>query len=253
MSAELLKIINTTSFDPAAIAACTARIQQRVLKASPYLQKPNFGRIHASDLALLFDEYDAAFFQGQLRPALGSSPLTFGLSSRMTSAGGKTTRFTQRLTGKRRYEICVATTILFNCFSDLDHRPITACGIECRNRMDALQRVMEHEITHLAEMILWTKSSCSQSRFHSITRRFFGHIENKHNLITPRERAAVKFGIRPGAKVRFRFDGVQHVGIVNRVNKRATVLVEDPRGPRYSNGKHYAKYYVPVQHLVLIE
>jgi hypothetical protein len=33
---------------------------------------------------------------------------------------------------------------------------------------------------------------------------------------------------------------------VNRVTKRATVLVEDARGVRYSDGRRYAKFYVPV-------
>ncbi len=104
-----------------------------------------------------------------------------------------------------------------------------------------------HEIVHLIEMLLWGKSSCSQPRFNSITLRFFGHTTNKHGLITPKERAFVKFGVRPGAKVRFRFDGIEHTGVVNRVSKRATVLVEDHRGQQYSNGKLYRKFYVPVQ------
>jgi hypothetical protein len=112
---------------------------------------------------------------------------------------------------------------------------------------------MEHELVHLIEMVLWDKSSCSQGRFHSITRRFFGHTENMHQLIAPKERAIVKFGIKPGMKVRFRFDGEECTGIVNRISKRATVLVEDDRGQRYTNGKHYAKFYVPVQSLEAVE
>jgi hypothetical protein len=102
-------------------------------------------------------------------------------------------------------------------------------------------------------MLLWDKSSCSQSRFHSITRRFFGHTENKHQLVTPKERAMVNFGIKPGMAVRFRFDGVEHKGVINRINKRATVLVEDCRGERYSDGKHYTKFYVPVRLLEAVE
>jgi hypothetical protein len=72
-------------------------------------------------------------------------------------------------------------------------------------------------------------------------------------LITPREKAFVKFGIQPGMVVRFRFDGIDHVGVVNRVNKRTTVLVEDGRGEQYSNGKRYAKFYIPVQMLEAME
>jgi hypothetical protein len=53
--------------------------------------------------------------------------------------------------------------------------------------------------------------------------------------------------------VRFSFEGVQHTGIVNRISKRATVLVEDNRGVRYTNGKRYAKFYVPLQSLKVAE
>jgi hypothetical protein len=112
---------------------------------------------------------------------------------------------------------------------------------------------MEHELVHLIEMLLWDNSSCAKSRFHSITLRFFHHTENKHQLITPKEKAIVKYGIRPGMTVRFRVDGVEHKGIVNRINKRATVLVEDRQGQQYSDGKHYAKFYVPVQLLKAVE
>ena len=112
---------------------------------------------------------------------------------------------------------------------------------------------MEHELVHLIEMMLWSKSSCAKPRFHSITLRFFGHTENKHRLITPKEKAIVKYGIKPGMTVRFRFDGLERKGIVNRINKRVTVLVEDHRGRRYSDGKRYAKFYVPVQLLEAVE
>ena len=112
---------------------------------------------------------------------------------------------------------------------------------------------MEHEIVHLIEMLLWDKSSCAQARFHSISLRFFAHTENQHDLITPKERAIVKFGIKPGMAVMFRFDGVERQGIVNRINKRATVLVEDRRGQRYDDGKHYAKFYVPLRLLKAVK
>jgi hypothetical protein len=250
---ELLQIIESTGLDAQQIAARTAHIHAVVLSKSKYIGIPNFTKIHPADLEMLFAEYDEAFFGRQVKESLGTTPLHFGLSKRMTSAGGKTTSYTDPRSGSRRYEISVSTAILFGCFHDDDHRPITTSGLVCRNRLDALLRVMEHELVHLIEMLLWDRSSCSQARFHSITRRFFGHTENKHKLITPRERAIVKFGIKPGMRVRFRFDGVEHTGIVNRISKRATVLVEDGRGVRYTNGKHYAKFYVPVQSLEAVE
>jgi hypothetical protein len=250
---DLLQIVETTSLDAQQVAARTAQIHAAVLSKSSHVDRPNFTRIHPSDLELLFAEYDAVFFAGSVKDCLGTTHLQFGLSKRMISAGGKTASYTDRRTGHRRYEISVSTTILFGCFHDDDHRPIKASGIVCRDRLDALQRVMEHELVHLVEMLLWQKSSCSQGRFHSITRRFFSHTENMHQLITPKERAIVKFGIKPGMTVRFRFDGMERTGIVNRISKRATVLVEDARGQRYTNGKHYAKFYVPVHILEAVE
>lgn len=253
VSAKLLQIVESTTLDVEESSASTARIHATVLSKSQHIDAPNFTRIHRADLELVFNKYDDEFFDGQIKKKLGTIPLHFGLSKRMTKSGGKTAYYTDRTSGERRYEISVSTTVLFGCFDGDDHRPITASGILCRDRLDALQRVMEHELVHLVELLLWDKSSCSQPRFHSITQRFFGHTENKHQLVTPQERAKVRYGIQPGTVVRFRFDGVERQGIVNRVNKRATVLVEDHRGMLYSDGKRYAKYYVPVQLLAAIE
>ena len=253
MATDLFKLVESTTLDAGQIAAGTAEIHAVVLDKSRYLDAPNFSQIHPADLERLFAEYDGRFFDGQIKESLDEVPLHFRLSKRLTRSGGTTTCYTDRRSGKRRYEIGVSTAILFECFTGDDHRPMTASGILCRDRLDALQRVMEHELVHLIEILLWDKSSCSQTRFHSITRRFFGHLNNKHQLITPRERAIVKFGIQPGMAVRFRFDGIERTGVVNRINKRATVLVEDPTGVRYSNGKHYAKFYVPVPMLEPVE
>jgi hypothetical protein len=77
--------------------------------------------------------------------------------------------------------------------------------------------------------------------------RFFGHTDHRHQLVTVNERALKKLGVRPGCRVRFRFEGTEHLGTVNRITKRATVLVEDRRGRRYSDGKRYTKFYVPVE------
>jgi hypothetical protein len=252
MPGNLRQIVESTALNAEEISGRTAQIHAIVLSKSKYIDDPNFTGIHTTDLELLFAEYDNEFFDGQIKETLGTIPLYFRLSKRMTSSGGKAACHADR-SGRRWYEISVSTTILFGCFTGEDHRPITASGITCRDRLDALQRIMEHELVHLIEMLLWGKSSCSQSRFHSITLRFFGHTENKHLLITPREKALVKFGIRPGIAVRFRFDGVEHTGIVNRISKRATVLVEDREGQRYSDGKHYLKFYVPVQLLEAVE
>ena len=142
----------------------------------------------------------------------------------------------------------ISTTLLYQTFYDVD-RPVVVTGLRCQDRFDALQRIFEHEIVHLMEMLVWTDSSCTRERFQSIARRFFGHREHTHQLITPKERASAKFNIRPGDQVDFAFEGRRLVGIVNRITKRATVLVESADGERYSDGRCYSKYYVPVSHL----
>lgn len=244
---RLRELVETVVVSATDVAASSAAVHAAVLSNSCYLEKPNFRRIHPSDLELLFDEYDRRSFAGLVRPALGAAPLRFALSRRMTSSGGTTTTFGHRGNGQRSYRISASVAVLYGSFNDDDHREIVVSGITCRNRLEALQRVMEHEIIHLIEMAVWNQSSCSRQRFQSIAQRFFGHTEHKHKMITPREAAMVKFGVRPGMRVRFRHEGRQHEGTVNRVNRRATVLVEDASGQRYSDGRRYAKFYVPVQ------
>ena len=224
-------------------------IHDILLSESRSIRETNFTSIHSDDLSLLFELYDEMFFDSQLGPAAraNDTPLSFRVSKRMTRVGGTTTRYRHyRKHGpKWSYEIAISSTLLFSTFYDVN-RTIEVTGIECQNRVEALQRIFEHELIHLTEMVAWGDSSCSQQRFQTLAFQFFTHTEATHQLITPGERAAEKFGIRPGDRVRFRIDGSQFEGFVNRITKRATVLVEDQSSPLYSDGKRYAKFYVPV-------
>jgi len=252
MSAELHHLGSTTHLLPDTIAERNAAIRAELLARSQYIRAPNFQIIHHTDLELLFDGYDAAFFQGALRKALGSVPLYFSLSKKMTRAGGRTRRTVDRNRVPLDHDITISSTILFNCFED-DHRAITVCGKPCSDRLAALQRILEHEITHMAEYLTWNATDCSAPRFRAIAMSTFGHTEHTHSLITPKESAFAQHGIRPGIMVRFNSNGILYTGHVNRVTRRATVLVEDPRGKRYSNGKHYLKFLVPVEYLEAVE
>ena len=235
------------------IQAETQTIHENILAGSRYLKRPNFESFSPNDLEILFDDYDERFFDGQCRASLGSRPLRFRISRRMTRAGGKTTHARPRsLSQSEWFEITVSSTLLYQAFHDVD-RPITVTGLVCNNRLEALQRIMEHEITHLAEILVWCSSNCSAARFQSIANGFFNHTEHTHDLITPRERAKVKFGIQVGSRVRFRFDGKQHEGVVNRVTKRATVLVESKDGALFSDGFRYERYYIPISMLEPLE
>jgi hypothetical protein len=253
MARSLKELIQRTHLAPNETAARTKRIYETVLAQSQHLDEGNFTAIHTDDLARLFALYDDIFFERCCRATLGDLPFHLRLSKRMTQAGGRTTRYTPRGgTGKPFYEIAVSSTLLFHTFDDVQ-RPIRVNGLVCRDRLEALERIFEHELIHLVEMLLWTHSSCARPRFQSIAARFFQHSDHRHGLVTPLEQAAAKYGLRPGDRVRFRIDGAKHVGLLNRITRRATVLVEDPRGAAYTDGKRYRKFYVPVTMLEKVE
>jgi hypothetical protein len=171
----------------------------------------------------------------------------------MTSAAGKTfqRRPRHRHSPAADYEIAISTTLLYETFNE-EVRPITVSGVSCADRLEALQRIFEHEMLHLVEMLVWDHSSCSADRFRSMSHRLFGHLQSTHQLITPREIAHAKYGVRAGQRVKFMFEGRRYVGVVNRVTKRATVLVPDPTGEAYTDGKRYLKFYIPLPMLTPI-
>lgn len=126
------------------IRSWTRGIGRRLLHESHRIREPDFTEIHVDDLGFLFAAYDHRFLEGLCGNVLGSEGLTFRLSSRMTRAGGKTTRF-RRPDGTRHYEIAVSTSILFDGFRAHDPE-VTVCGLRCGDRLEALQRVFEHEL-----------------------------------------------------------------------------------------------------------
>ena len=225
------------------------QIYDHVLTHSSYLQKGDFATIHPRDLECLFSAYDDAFFGGLCRRALNGRSLNFRLSSRMTRTGGTTARLKTR-NGEVLYEISIGVSMLFDGFGDADRR-VSVCGLECESRLQALQRIFEHEMVHLIEQLCWENSNCRAQRFQSIAARFFSHRAHTHNLVTRRERAA-QSGIRVGSCVTFTFEGQQLIGRVNRITKRATVLVKDPAGQTFSDGLRYKVYYVPTAALKLV-
>ena len=244
---DLLTITNS----PEVVAARMMGIHEAVLKGSRCIRQPNFVRINIDDLARLFELYDREFFGGWMAPAVKAAtpiPLVFRLSSTMTRAGGKTIRHRQRMPNGDaycHYEIAIASRMLFMTFGNVD-RPVVACGLTCTDRLQALQRIFEHELLHLAEFLVWDESSCSGIRFKKLARSIFGHLSTKHALVTPGEQAFVRHGVRVGSTVEFTFQGRRLLGRVNRIKHRVTVLVEDAEGMSYSDGRKYLKFYVPM-------
>jgi hypothetical protein len=227
-------------------AADHALIRAAALAGAPHCRQPYFERISGADLQFLFDRYDHQVFEGTLRSALGDAPISFRLSKRMTRTAGTTTQY-----HPRRFEIAISSHLLYDNFGPED-RDVAVCGLPAPDRLTALQRIFEHELVHLAELLAFGDSNCQARRFVGMARDLFGHRESHHQLITRAERAHHQ-GLSPGTWVRFWHEGRRHRGVINRITKRATVLVPDPRGQRYSDGTHYMKCYVPLDQLEATE
>lgn len=252
---QLQRVIESRIVPPHQRQQRSAAIFDHLVSNSETITRPNFTTISAADLGLLFQINDELFFDGlvgRLCEAKADRPLAFRLSTRMTNAGGTTTMYRS---GSRRqpqyeYEIAIATTPLFGTFVDLRSSVSSVVGgVVCHNRVEALQRIMEHEMIHLVEMLLTNDSNCSAAPFKRIVRNFFGHTQSNHQLLRPKDIARQQLGIVVGDTVHFDHHGRQLSGMVNRITKRATILVSDPHGKMYDDGKHYQTYYVPLGRL----
>lgn len=232
-------------------------IYEAMLRNSNDISQGNFTKIGVTDLEILFALYDELFFSGLFQELFRKEDrgtVHFRLSKRMTRVGGKTTRIQKGMQNASNlreapvYEIAISIPLLFQSFTDVE-RPVTINGRICKDRLEALQRVFEHEMIHILEMLLWGKSSCFQPNFKSLARQIFAHTDVTHQMVTQSERALINFGIKIGDRVSFKDEGKQLLGFVNRITKRATILVENKKGTPYSDGKRYVKYYVPISRL----
>ncbi|QDV58026.1 hypothetical protein [Rosistilla oblonga] len=241
---------------PQQIATKQQEILRTTLALSSTLDGVNFTRMAAADLRRMCMLYDDHFFEGRLLWLARREGIDFNLSSRMTRAAGKTvTTYDSRVRDpqvpggrKRTFEVILSTTLLFQTFHDLD-RQVIVSGCVCNNRLQAAQRVCEHELVHLVEMLCFNDSNCAKRQFHGITRRFFGHTDYQHQLITQDERAAKRFQVSVGSPVEFQYEGKVLRGKVNRITRRATVLVPDGKGQMFDDGQRYKRFYVPLERL----
>lgn len=227
------------------------RIQLQLLSRSASLKDPDFGSFSRSDILELVIDTDLEFLDGATARALEATGSRFAtrISKRMTSAGGTTTLRKSLRNGfaGREYEIAVSASLLFN--TQFDDRSATVAGVPVSSRLDALQRIVEHELVHLIEMIVWDQSSCARNRFRRIASGVFGHRESNHRLMTCSQTALQRHGIACGDQVTFRFRGKPCAGTVNRIGRRATILVPDAHGEPFTDGRKYRRFYVPVSEL----
>ena len=249
---RLQQFISKQSLAPAQSRAISRRIYQTALACRPGWQAGNFQHLDNRDLQFVFNATDDLFFDGMVRQLADSKqfPLRFRVSRRMTHSGGVTKMTTLPGRGrKREFEIAISAPLLFHSFQEGQGAATLVTGVPCLNRLEALQKIIEHEMLHLVELMIWDDSNCSARRFRSIAARIFGHSQSNHQLLTPRDIARRDHGISPGDWVQFSHRGCQLTGRVNRITKRATVLVPCRQGTRYNDGKRYTKFYIPFERL----
>lgn len=246
--ASFFREVCRRKFENAARSGFQKEIREHLLLNSSSIRRRNFRSISPADLGTLFQLTDELFFGGQIGRFVEANfdkPLTFRLSTRMTKAGGTTTMIQSHVNPRHsEFEIAIATTPLFSSFK-FENQSMVG-GVKCDSRLEALQKIMEHEVIHLVELLGTGDSNCHARPFKSLVRNYFGHRESNHQLMTPTDVARKQLGIRCGDTVVFHIDGAQRRGYVNRITKRATVLVKDPSGEEYCDGSRYVKYYVPL-------
>lgn len=220
------------------------KIYRQILVKSKNFDCGNFKAIGTEDLANLFELYDLYFFNRFFHNNY-KEKISFRLSRRMTRAAGRIA-YTKH---DGTYTISLSTTLISQTFHDVK-RKVTVNGIVCHDRLEATMRVLEHEIIHLLEWVLFGETSCSKPRFRSLSRNIFGHTDVTHQLVTQAERAHKRFNLQVGTEVVFEYDGKTYRGVISRITKRATVMVRDSDGHFQDfHGNLYSKYYIPLQHL----
>ena len=202
------------------------------------------------DLEILFYLYDQEFLNGYFSESFKGT-LIFSLSTRMTSAAGKTI-YSRQIKSlpevEETYEIRMGIKFFYQYYKV--ERDKIVSGINTKDSLEAFQIVFEHELSHLVELHLYKESSCKKLRFKTMVKNIFGHTDVVHQLPSQKEIVLKDYGLNVGQKVSFISDGVKYKGLVYKINKRATVMVKDRKGTyRDKSGNTYSKWYVHFEQL----
>ena len=197
------------------------------------------------DLKILFYLYDEEFFNNYFSESFKGT-LIFSLSTRMTSAAGKTI-YSRKIKllheEEETYEIRMGIKFFYQYYKV--ERDKIVSGINTKDSLEAFQIVFEHELCHLIELHLYKESSCKKIRFKTMVNCIFAHTDVVHQLPSQKEIISKDYGLNIGQKVSFISDSIKYNGIIYKINKRATVMVKDSKGTyRDKNGNTYSKWYV---------
>jgi hypothetical protein len=241
----IVKNINDLKYNSEEAISKRNNIRNKFIAKSKNVKTGNIERMSNLDLKILFCLYDEEFF-GLYFTRSFKGNLTFSLSTRMTSAAGKTIyskkiKLLQEV--EENYEIRMGIKFFFEYYKV--KRAKIVSGINTVDPLDAFQIVFEHELCHLMELHLYKESSCKKLRFKTMVYNMFGHTDVYHQLPTQKEIISEKYGFIIGQEVSFAHEGKKYSGFINKINKRATVMVKDKKGTyRDTANNAYSKWYV---------
>ncbi len=228
-------------------------IKNKLFEKSANIKQVDFTQISNSDLYLLYNLYDEIFLNSWFAENF-KGKITFKFSKQLTRAAGNTTtkKHIEKIKPEEvEFQIKISLNHLFN-FDKIDRDKYVG-GIQANSKLHSLMLVFEHEICHVIEFLICKKSSCKKEPFKKLIFNLFGQNESTHKLVTSREASFAEYGLVVGNKVTFEFQGKQIIGIINNINKRATVMSQNNKGNYIDrNGQHYIKYYIPLNCLTKI-
>lgn len=226
-------------------------IRNKFIIKSKNVNSGNIQCMSNQDIKILFHLYDEEFFQDYFRVNLKEN-ITFSLSTRMTSAAGKTIyrRKIKLLNEEEKtYEIRMGIKFFFQY--DKVERDKIVSGINTMDSLEAFQIVFEHELCHLMEFNLYGESSCKRRRFKIMVNNIFAHTEVYHHLPSQKEIISKDYGLELGQSVCFVNEGKKYSGFIYKINKKAIVMVKDKMGTfRDGQGNTYSKWSVNFGQLV---
>ncbi|MCL2064578.1 MAG: SprT-like domain-containing protein [Candidatus Cloacimonetes bacterium] len=202
-----------------------------------YLEDNNlrfFSKPEIVDLEYLFSLYDKYFFAGKLAENFN---IILKYSNKLTRSAGLL-KYAKR---KSEVNISVSYPLIFVAYIRKPNRYIVN-GETCKDPIEALMRVLEHEIAHLIEFVIYGTSNCNNANFMKIAYDLFGHTENKHLLGIELYCSNENFLIKKGDIVSFTYYGKIYTGMVVNIKKNIAISVDGLYGTK--------KYYVPFDMII---
>ena len=231
-----------------------AIIKESLFLKSININNENFEKISEKDLYILYNLYDEIFLKSWFKENF-KGKIIFKLSKQLTRAAGNTTtkkNIAEIASENIEFEVKMSLNHLIN-FNKIDRSKYEG-GVEANSILDSLMLVFEHELCHVIEFLVCKKSSCKKKPFKDLIFNLFGQTETSHKLVSANEVNAQEYGLKPGDKVNFQYNGKSINGFIQRINKRATVMCPDKHGNYIDKlGKKYKKFYATLDCLEKIK